>query len=100
LNNYVFFIYCNNKIIIRVAGAGRFIPDPRGNQEIKYAWNMGQATNNQAEEYAIFMGVQLAKGLQLQQLIILGDSNNTIWRLIKGGPPTAHPINIIKKKKI
>jgi hypothetical protein len=39
-------------------------------------------TKNQEEEYALLKGIQLAKGLEVQQLYIVGDSNNTIRSLI------------------
>jgi ribonuclease HI len=83
-----------------LAGVGGVIldfPKKRGNPEIKYAWSLGQATNNQAEEYALLKGVQLAKGLQLQQLIIMGDSKNTIQSLIKGVSPNVQ-YRILSKK--
>jgi ribonuclease HI len=84
----------------RVESVEGIILDPGGNLEIKCAWSLGQENNNQVEVYALLKGVQLAKGLQLQQLIIVGESNNTIWRFIKGAPPNfTHPINIIKKMK-
>jgi ribonuclease HI len=61
---------------------------------------LGQVTNNQEEEYALLKGVQLAKGLQLQHLTIVGDSKNTIRSMIKGAPPNGHLSNIIKKFKL
>jgi ribonuclease HI len=78
-----------------VIGVGGVILEPRGNHIVKYAWILGQATNNQAKEYTLLKGVQLAKGLQLQHLIIVGDSKNTIQCMIKGVTPNAHLSHII-----
>jgi ribonuclease HI len=64
---------------------------------LSYAWSLGQATNNQEEEYALLKGIQLAKRLQLQYLNIVGDSKNTIRSLIKGKPQNYSQSNIIKK---
>jgi ribonuclease HI len=89
----------NNKIAFKVAGAERVILDPRGNQVVKYAWSLGHASNNQAKEYALIKGVQLAKGLQLQHLIIIGDSKNTIRYMIKGTFSNAQ-LSHVKKKKV
>jgi hypothetical protein len=36
---------------------GGVILDLRGKYLIKYAWILGQATNNQVEEYALLKGV-------------------------------------------
>jgi ribonuclease HI len=73
---------CYNIRKHRAIGAGGVIIDPRGNQELNYAWSLGKMTKNQAEEYALLKGIQLTKGLQLQQLYIVGDSKNTIRSLI------------------
>jgi hypothetical protein len=47
-----------------------------------------------------FKGVQLAKRLQLQHLIIIGDSKNTIRSMIKGATPNVYLSNIIKKDNL
>jgi ribonuclease HI len=80
-----------------VAGVGGVIIDSRGNQESSYAWSLGQAINNQEEEYALLKGIHLAKSLQLQSLNIVGDYENTRRSLVKGKPQNYSQSNIIKK---
>jgi ribonuclease HI len=54
---------------------------------LEYYWNLGITTNNKAEAYALFIGVQLAKKRQIDALNIVGDSKNTIHYFIKASSP-------------
>jgi ribonuclease HI len=38
----------------KMASARGIAFDPEGNQEISFAWNLGESTNNQAEETVLF----------------------------------------------
>jgi ribonuclease HI len=53
------------------AGVGGVLFDPRGNQIMEYSWNLGVTTNNKAEAYALYIGVQLAKKRQINALNIV-----------------------------
>jgi len=61
--------------------------DPRGNQLMEYSWNLGATTNNKAEAYAMFMGMQLAKKRKITNLNIVSDSKNIIHYFIKASSP-------------
>jgi ribonuclease HI len=81
----------------REAGVGGVILDPRGNIEMSFAWSLGCTTNNQAEEYTLLKGVQLVRENQIQRIIIIGDSLNS---MIKGTlPKDSQLYNIIKKTR-
>jgi hypothetical protein len=61
-----------------VAGARGVSYGSRGELELSFAWGLGLATNNQAEQYALFLGLSLAQERGILQLSLLGDSLNTI----------------------
>ena len=78
-------------------GAGGVILDPRGDFGISYTWSLGYTTNNQVEEYTLLKGIQLAKEIQTQHIIIIGESLNTIQNMIKGTlPKDSQLCNLIK----
>lgn len=43
-----------------VASARGVLYNPRGNVEFTFTWNIGQATNSQAEAYALYQSLSLA----------------------------------------
>jgi len=50
---------------------------------MEYSWNPEVTTNNKAESYAMYIGIQLAKKRKINALDIVGDSKNTIRYFIK-----------------
>lgn len=54
---------------------------------MEYSWNLEVTTNNKAEAYALYIGVQLAKKKQINALNIVGYSKNTIRYFIKASSP-------------
>jgi ribonuclease HI len=83
---------------LRVAGAGGVLFGPKGYIELRFAWNLGIASNNQTEEYAFLQGIYLAKARGIQYLIIIDDSLNTIQSMIYGSSPLDAQLNNITKK--
>jgi ribonuclease HI len=69
------------------AGAGGVLYIPRGKRMLDYSWNLGVTTNNMAEAYAMYQGVLLAQERKLNNIIIIGDSKNTIRHFVKGTAP-------------
>jgi ribonuclease HI len=67
-----------------VAGAGGVIICPRGNQVLSYHWNLGLATNNQAEAYALYQGLLLAKNRGIHAISVIGDSKIIVRNARKG----------------
>ena len=65
----------------RVTGSGGVLYDPGGNIENTYSWNLGVATNNQAESYALLQGLFIARLQNIKSLLVVGDSKNTIRHL-------------------
>jgi len=64
---------------------------PRGNQVLSFHWNLGIATNNQAEAYALYQGLHLAKRRNIHSLSVIGDSKIIIGYVRKGShPPNLH----------
>jgi ribonuclease HI len=61
-----------------VARAGGVIFCPGGKKELSYFWNIGHATNNQFEAYALLQGLQLAKARGIHSIIIVGNPKSTI----------------------
>jgi len=51
----------NFEIFPRVVGAGGVILNLEGNLKLLFSWNIGHATNNQADAYALIQGSQLAR---------------------------------------
>jgi ribonuclease HI len=73
-----------------VAGARGVIIYPQGNQVISYHLNLGIATNNQAEAYALYQGLHLAKIRNIHSISVIGDS-----KIIIGYAPNgSHPSNL------
>jgi ribonuclease HI len=81
-----------------VAGAGGVIIFPRGNQALSFHWSLGIATNNQAEAYALYQGLLLAKILSIHSLSVIGDSKIIINHARKGShPPNIHLKAILQR---
>lgn len=57
-----------------LAGAGTIIRDAKGDIIATFFANMGFQTNNYAEAYAIYYGLQLCYSLDIQDLHIETDS--------------------------
>jgi ribonuclease HI len=64
-----------------VAGAGGVLYGPGGHIESTFSWNLGVATNNQAEAYALLQGLLIARSKSIRILSVVGDSKNTIRHL-------------------
>ena len=56
------------------AGSGGAILDMSGNIILKFAWGLGQNSNNIAEILAIWQGLMQARSLSIKKLAIIGDS--------------------------
>jgi ribonuclease HI len=81
-----------------VAGAGGVIICPRGIQVLSFHWNLGIATNNQAEAYALYQGLHLAQSLNIHSISVIGDSKIIIGHVRKGShPPNIHLNAILQR---
>ena len=69
---------------LEVAGAGGILLDPRGHVEKTFAWGLGHRTNNMAEWLAILQGLQSLVSKDLHKVMIFGDSQHVIFKLING----------------
>jgi ribonuclease HI len=49
---------------------------------LAYAWDLGIASNNVVEDYALMQGIQLAIEFNIQSLIVVGDSSLTIGKMV------------------
>jgi ribonuclease HI len=67
-----------------VAGVGGVIIFPRGNQVLSYHWNLGLATNNQVEAYALYQGLLLTKSRGIHAISVIGDSKIIVRNARKG----------------
>ena len=54
---------------------------PNVQQEFEYAWGLGEATNNQIEQWDLWMGLTLLKDSKHRKVVVVGDSMITIRRL-------------------
>ena len=55
-------------------GGGGIIISPEGNNEYEYYWNIGNDTNNMAEEYGLWQGLKQLENLGVKEAIVIGDS--------------------------
>ena len=69
-----------------MAGAGGILLDPGGNIEQSFAWGLGNRTNNEAEWLALLQGLQILQAKNYRKVLIFGDSNYVISKLINGYP--------------
>jgi len=57
-----------------VAGTSGKIHDPEGNEIVNCSWGLGKVSNNLAEAYAFWCGLNLAKEEGIRILVVFGDS--------------------------
>jgi hypothetical protein len=62
-------------------------PFPGDNIKTIFSWSLGHATNNQAETYALFQGLLLARQSGLDSITILCDSKTILNRVRKNSLP-------------
>jgi ribonuclease HI len=85
--NHVLYFDGASKGNLGEAGARGVLYSPRGKRMLDYSWNLGVTTTNMAEAYAMYQGVLLAQEQKLNNIIIIGDSKNTIRHFFKGTAP-------------
>ena len=71
---YILFFDEASKRNIRVVGFGGIFCDSEGNIVAKYVWGLGQATNDQVEDYALLWGILIASEKKIVSLKVIGDS--------------------------
>jgi ribonuclease HI len=81
-----------------VAGVGGVIIYPRGNQVLSYHWNLGIATNNQDEAYALYQGLHLAKSRNIHSISVIGDSKIIIGYARNGSHPSNLHLRVILQR--
>ena len=74
LNKHILHVDGASKGNPRPAGSGGVIIDMSGNIILKFAWGLGQNSNNIAEIIAIWQGLMQARSLSINKLAIIGDS--------------------------
>ena len=57
-----------------IAGASGVIFDSKGNKIKEYSWGIGKKTNNCIEWLALIKGLELARNIDIQELVVFGDS--------------------------
>ena len=72
-----------------MAGAGGILLDPGGNIEQSFAWGLGNITNNEAEWMALLQGLHILQAKNYRKVLIFGDSEHVISKLINGYPSGA-----------
>ena len=55
-------------------GAGGVIFDNKGTKKQEYAWDIGRATNNGEEWYALIKGLELAREMGIEEMNVIRDS--------------------------
>jgi ribonuclease HI len=63
------------------AGGGGIISEPFGTIHLSYTWGLGYASNNQAEYLALWQGLIQALKLNVQKIMIFGDSKQVVEAL-------------------
>ena len=66
------------------AGGGGVIFDPGGNKESEYFWNIGFDSNNMAEAYGLWQGLNQLKVIGAEEVMVFGDSRIIIQELNGG----------------
>ena len=67
-------IPCLLNLFEGVVGMRGIIYDPKEIQIVKYAWGLGNVSNNMIESYSQWCGLVIAKEARIKKLIVLGDS--------------------------
>lgn len=75
-----------------MASVGGAIWDPKGNLVNSFAWGLGQASNNQAEGYALYQGILLTNKDRINSLTIIGDSSTIISFMVSKTSPSNRKI--------
>jgi len=65
-------------------GGGEIICNIGGKTIIDFTWGIGSMTNNEAEVYAVYVGIKLAHSKGIRSLIICRDSMMVIRAVVKG----------------
>jgi ribonuclease HI len=78
----MFFFDGSSKGNPGLAGAGWVLVSPTGCLEINFAWGLGIETNKRAEALALWQGLNQAIKHNVQDLVIIGDSQLIIQALI------------------
>ena len=58
----------------RLARCGGVITEANGNVISRYAWGLGNDTNNKAEFCGLFQGLRIARDKGITKLLVFGDS--------------------------
>ena len=58
----------------RLAGAGRVLFYSKGSKMNEYSWGIGKKTNNGVEWLALIKGLELARNVGIEELVIFGNS--------------------------
>ena len=61
-------------------------------------WNLGIATNNQAEDYALYQGLHLAKRKNIHSISVIGDSKIIIGYAQNGSHPSNLHLRVILQR--
>ena len=78
--------------------AGGILLDTGGQIELKFAWGIGNRTNNEAEWLVLLQGLQLLHSQNYRKVLIFGDSKHVISKLIHGCPMGAVNCRCLYKK--
>ena len=66
------------------AGGGGVIINPDGEVEVEYSWNIGYETNNIAEAYGLWQGLNQLLVKKVEEVLVFGDSR-IIIQAMNGG---------------
>lgn len=80
------------------AGAGGVIKDLQGKTIVTYEWGLGTMSNNKAEAYSLLLGTSIARNLDLQNLLIMGNSAIIIAAMVSGKDFKQMALNNIKSR--
>jgi len=80
-----------------VAGGGGILINPEGTIEFRYAWGLGQKTNNQAKADGMLLGLILAQRNGIKKMQVLGDSMIIIRHMINTSKAKITNLNQIIK---
>lgn len=75
---YILFFDEASKRNIRVVGFGGIFYDSEGNIVATYVCGLGQATNDQVEDYALLWSIHIASEKKIVSLKVIGDSTMII----------------------